>query len=571
MSPALLSLPTEILLLIAEQLPLGAINALSQTNRRLLHDLDDTRIRSAARARRPLCWAARHNDVALTRRLLEYGADVNNCDHVHHGPLAEAVGGRSHAVAALLLKHGAIIETLRMFQKPKDLLSVALRNADGVFTDPRIAARPDAADLTPDDSHNLYDAWPLDVNTVLRKLRHGDVEMLEMLLHANPNMCLDAKYKSGTALHDAERRVDIAVMRVLLKHGANPDAVTEDGDTVLQQVSERLPLDPADCRDDANVSETERQQLARRDADKGRARSQRETRKGARDSEKKAMFRLLIEHGANAALTNDHRDLPLVNVARFPALDDYLVQRLEHTAFAGINARESLGYWRSLDDCPCGVPTCPRGSTILCHAAGAGNTTLVRYLLAHNANPTIGDRTLGGPVNRAASQHHWDIVRMLLETSGTMRVDMGDFDVDVDVDALGWQGRTPLHDAAQQGDMDAVLMLLGFGANRDPLDQNNLTPAMLARQNGHWDVVHRLCSHATGLRAVGELSHPYYGRAGHDHTGDEDEDGDGGEDEDGDGDEDEDEDESESESEGGGEDEGAQSIETSPRVLLRAG
>ena len=55
-------------------------------------------------------------------------------------------------------------------------------------------------------------------------------------------------------------------------------------------------------------------------------------------------------------------------------------------------------------------------------------------------------------------------------------------------------GTTPLHDAAREGFLDTVRLLLKFKADPQARDHSNFQPVDLARQSGHDDVVEFLQS-----------------------------------------------------------------------------
>ncbi|KAJ8407559.1 hypothetical protein AAFF_G00274160 [Aldrovandia affinis] len=50
-------------------------------------------------------------------------------------------------------------------------------------------------------------------------------------------------------------------------------------------------------------------------------------------------------------------------------------------------------------------------------------------------------------------------------------------------------GTTPLHDAAREGFLDTVEMLIKFNADTNARDHRDCRPIDLARENGHRDVV----------------------------------------------------------------------------------
>ncbi|KAJ8281063.1 hypothetical protein GJAV_G00063080 [Gymnothorax javanicus] len=73
-----------------------------------------------------------------------------------------------------------------------------------------------------------------------------------------------------------------------------------------------------------------------------------------------------------------------------------------------------------------------------------GSTIVARLLLEHGANPNVSDSSTGS---------------------------------------------TPLHDAAREGFLDTVEILIQFGADRSARDFGNRRPIDLAREKGYRDVV----------------------------------------------------------------------------------
>lgn len=108
---ALLDLPSEIILLIAEFLSQSDLNALQQTNQWSHSLLYSTLLRRNIRVLKSsaLFWAAKANDLQLAKRLFREGAMVSSIEvpKVPFSPLFQAAENGSEEMVKLLLEHGA--------------------------------------------------------------------------------------------------------------------------------------------------------------------------------------------------------------------------------------------------------------------------------------------------------------------------------------------------------------------------------------------------------------------------------------------------------------------------------
>ncbi len=164
-----------------------------------------------------LIFAAREGDIESARKLIAAGADVNQTTEYGWTPLLTAVNNRNYQLAKLLVESGA---------------DVNLANKGG---------------------------WtPLYLATDNRNIEGGDypvpkadmdhLELIQLLLEkgADPNarvkdntltrtiFTMQWFYENGaTAFIRAAQSSDTALMSLLLKHGADPKAVTAQGDNAL--------------------------------------------------------------------------------------------------------------------------------------------------------------------------------------------------------------------------------------------------------------------------------------------------------------------------------------------------
>ena len=113
------------------------------------------------------------------------------------------------------------------------------------------------------------------------------------------------------------------------------------------------------------------------------------------------------------------------------------------------------------------------GETPLHLAAEHGLTEITPLLLARGAD--VDARTRGGntPLWRAAESRHLKIVELLADEGANVNTPGAP------------ESSTPLHLAAAHGDEGMVRFLLDAGAQIDPVDNRNRTPALRAMQGNH--------------------------------------------------------------------------------------
>ncbi|KAI6653265.1 Deleted in malignant brain tumors 1 protein-like isoform X2 [Oopsacas minuta] len=115
------------------------------------------------------------------------------------------------------------------------------------------------------------------------------------------------------------------------------------------------------------------------------------------------------------------------------------------------------------------------------HAASQnGHTRVVKYLIEHQGKEAILGQTGDGatPIHFASSKGHVDTLRWLLDhdTSGT------------GVKVTDEVGGTPAHDAADNGELECLTLLVERGASIFAEDLNKATPYILGLESGNDDV-----------------------------------------------------------------------------------
>ncbi|HLG59723.1 MAG TPA: ankyrin repeat domain-containing protein [Vicinamibacterales bacterium] len=167
----------------------------------------------------PLLFAVRDGNVAMTRLLLELGADINQASGNHTSPLLIALLNGQVAMAAELLERGANPNLADDYRRAALFAAIELRNFN-------------------------HEKYPF-----LYSDGRDPLDLIKALLEkgADPNLRTDTTPVHGLMQFDgswvnfdgqtpfirAALSGDIAVMRLLLQHGADPNIATTQGSTAL--------------------------------------------------------------------------------------------------------------------------------------------------------------------------------------------------------------------------------------------------------------------------------------------------------------------------------------------------
>jgi|KBSSwiStaDraftv2_1062776.scaffolds.fasta_scaffold28839_2 ankyrin repeat protein len=171
----------------------------------------------------PLLFAVRDGNVAMTRLLLELGADINQASGNHTSPLLIALLNGQVALATELLERGANPNLTDDYQRGALFAALELRNFN-------------------------HDKYPF-----LFSDSRDPLDLIKALLDkgANPNQRTETTPVHGLMQFDgswvnfdgqtpfirAALSGDIQVMRLLLQHGADPNIATTQGSTALMAAS----------------------------------------------------------------------------------------------------------------------------------------------------------------------------------------------------------------------------------------------------------------------------------------------------------------------------------------------
>jgi len=196
-----------------------------------------------------------------------------------------------------------------------------------------------------------------------------------------------------------------------------------------------------------------------------------------------ALGKYLLEHGANPNLGNkgDWVPLYLATDNRNIESGDYPVRKgdMDHLDFiklliekgANVNARVKdstetrtvfTNQW--LDE---------NGATAFLRASQSGDVELMKYLLAHGADPKINTMLNVSPLHVAAGIGWVEGITYEWSRQSTLEAVKLLVDLGLDVNLQADTGRTALHGAAHKGRADVIQVLADHGARLDVRDYGN--------------------------------------------------------------------------------------------------
>lgn len=191
---------------------------------------------------------------------------------------------------------------------------------------------------------------------------------------------------------------------------------------------------------------------------------------------------LLDEDPSLANAANERGDTPLI-AAIYARAEDVVKLLLDRGAAANMFESAALGDTATVAAMLKADPTLVNtysydGWTALHLAAHFGQTDAARLLLDSGADVLARSRNPldNMPLHAAvAGGERVDLARLLLEHGA-------------DPNAIQHGGFTPLHEAAQNGSLEATRLLLEFGADPSILSGSGQTARQLAAEQGHVEV-----------------------------------------------------------------------------------
>jgi ankyrin repeat protein len=319
------------------------------------------------------------------------------------------------------------------------------------------------------------------VNPLEQAAREGKLEIVRILLEKGADVNLTGGARRFTPLHSAvcfagyrnnqePKDVIVPIVRLLLDHGANPNAKDEDLSTPLHLTTEK------------DVAE------------------------------------LLIQHKAEVNIANRQDQTPLSIAIRakdngwvrmllsnvYQKADPNLPNNKGETALffvgSGGHARPGMHHQKNPPD-----PDAKIAETLIEFGASVhwldkqlrtplfqicehGNTDTVKLLLEHGCNPTMKNKKGLTPIHIAAEEGWSEICELLIKAGAN-------------VNAINYYRSTPLHRLTSipkrrfrppghpERYAETIKMLLKHGANINAIDRISQTPLMKSAYHGYWKFV----------------------------------------------------------------------------------
>lgn len=338
---------------------------------------------------------------------------------------------------------------------------------------------------SPIDSSGLARGTPL-----YQAAKAGRLAVVQLLLDHGADPAARERDRGFTPLHVAGEYGHVEIVRLLLAAGAKPDVRNDWEQTPLWQVSwQKRPTDVAVARllidAGATVDAADKDgftpllvtarhcnlplltYLASRGASLVAV-----TRRGntplsiAITNGSADCVRALARAGADLNASDAEGRIPLLEAV---ARGDRLAVDLLLSAGARVDVYGRDGY------------------AALQNAAWHGNRDLVTLLLQHHADPNQAPGGSAPPLNLAVQRGHRETVRALVDGGARSDIPFG--------------GYTALQRAAWQGETDMVSAMLDRGANPDPPSPTHPPPIVLAAERGHLAVVSLLVDRGADVNA----------------------------------------------------------------------
>jgi ankyrin repeat protein len=292
-------------------------------------------------------------------------------------------------------------------------------------------------------------------------VEHGKAAMVKLLLKLGADIN-GAGHKGETALMRAITKGSEELVSLLLGHGAKEDLADEAGKTPLMWASTQGQLGLVRL-----VFEAMLERGSQTDVD-WRGKDGKTALHHAAVGGQKEVAAFLLSKGAEANTKDGNDSTPLMLACEKGHLE--VVEML-------VEARKGLGLEERDHD----------GMTALQHAVHGGHKDVVTFLLSKGAEANTRDEQGSTPFMGACWKGHLDVAQILHGVTEGQGLEERDND-----------GRTALHDAARGGHKEVVAFLLLKGAEANSRDVVGATSLMLACEEGHLEVVQMLLEATEG-------------------------------------------------------------------------
>ena len=408
-----------------------------------------------------LLWAVYYDDADTVGVLLGAGADANAANEYGEAPLSLAARNRNAAIAATLLDAGADPHAVK--PSGETVLMAAARAGSLAVVELLL---PRGVDVNASEPGRRQTALMFAAAG-----KHRDVA--EALIAAGAEV--NAASKGGsTALHFAVQQTDIPTARLLLDAGASVHAAmsvrqmdqftlglveTFDGQTPLW-------LAITNCRKDGleYFGSTEPHPV------------------GLTCPANEELGIMFLERGADPNQADGARFQPLQRAVQ-TGMDDLVAALLRHGADPNAPVAPDVRQWTGENRGGArNIEPVPIGATPFFLAAWTHNPDLMRILLAAGADPHTPAADGSTPLHALSGvpgrppmgySNHLEPPRML--DAARIALDEG-----ADINAANRAGRTPMHGAADIKSTELIQFLHDNGGRLDVTDNEGETPLTLA-------------------------------------------------------------------------------------------
>ena len=424
-----------------------------------------------------LLWAAYHSDLDMARALISAGADVDTPNAYGIAPLLQASRTGDAAMVGALLEGGASLESLHPDGETALMAASRSGNLDAVALLLDAGADVNSADTFEEQTALMWAAAEGHTDVVGALLRQGAdpdhkarVTTIEERKHAD--------HASGgfTALHFAVRNGHDAVVEALIEAGADPTLANEDGatPTVIAVINDRFDLvrtlldlgaDPDDgalyFAVDMHDATTDM-----RAHDGSRLRADHDNAMNALD-----LVELLLDRGADP-------NKPFVGQLHSTTL--CCAPKINSSPFFRAAVAADVEVLKLMIDRGAEVEWSPvepeKEETDDDAAGGRGNANVGRTPIMVTMNGGRGAPFAAGPgftrlgpppFREESNREPLDAIKVLLAAGADPNIKTPD-------------DSTPLHMAVEARQVGIIQELVAAGADLDAVDDENLTPLLLA-------------------------------------------------------------------------------------------